>query len=182
MAEGKIAVRYARALFQAATDMGILDKVREDLSGILLIDSELPEFRDLIQSPVMNVSRKKGVFKSIFEKKVNDLSLRFILLLADNKREAYLPAVCRVYIDLYKKEKGIRSATVTTAGEIQEETAAKIKSSLEEYYKCSIELGTRVKPELIGGFVLRIEDEQIDASVANQLNRIRKGLDKSVIS
>ena len=181
MAEGKIAVRYARALFEAALDRGLLSKVRNDLESIIIVDSELPDFRDLLDSPVMGTSHKKDVFKLIFKDRLEDLSLRFILLMVDNNREAFLPAVCRVFIDLYKKEKGIKSAKVITAGSLHEKTAGRIKASLEEYFKCTIELGTSIKPELIGGFILRVEDQQLDASVLNQLKKIKKGLDRSLI-
>lgn len=182
MAEGKIAVRYARALFEAALEQGVLDKVRNDIDGILALDSDVAEFRDLLESPILNTVHKKEIFDLMLGEKIDDLSLRFIFLMTDKKREAFLPSACRVFIDMFKKEKGIKSALVTAAGSIHAETAERIKSTLEKHYECIIELGIKEKPELIGGFVLRVEDQQLDASVASQLKKIEKGLYQSIVT
>ncbi len=71
---------------------------------------------------------------------------------------------------------------VTTAGVLHESTSGRMKDNLEDYYKCKIELESKTKPEIIGGFVLRVDDQQLDASVATQLRKIKKGLDHSVVS
>lgn len=182
MNESKIAVRYGRALFESALEQGILDKVQDDLKSILSLDKKLPEFRDLLESPILSVDKKIKVFTSIFKGKLDDLSFRFVLLMTKNKREAFLPSVCRVFNDQYKLKKGIMAARVTTAGVLQDDNAKRIKESLEAYFKSHIELETEIKPELIGGFILRVDDKQLDASVASQLKKIRKELGQSVIS
>ncbi len=175
-------MRYAKALFESALEHGIMDKVQDDLKVLLSLDKQLPEFRDLLESPIINAGQKQKIFSSLFLGKVDDLTFRFIILLAQNKREAFLASVCRVFQDLYKKKKGIMAARVSTAGVLQDATAERMKKSLEGYFKSQIELETEMKPELIGGFVLRVEDQQLDASVASQLKKIRKELGQSVIS
>ena len=182
MSDGKIAVRYAKALFEAAADQGILDRVRDDMAELLVIDKEVPSFRDLLESPVMNVDQKKKVFSLLFKGKFDDLSHRFILMTAENKREVFIPSMARVFNDYYKQHKGIKEARVSAAVVINKETALKFRKALEDFYKCSIELETAIKPELIGGFVLRVEDRQLDASVSSQLNKIKKELGQAVIS
>lgn len=182
MSVGKIAVRYAKALFEAAKDEGKLEKTRDDLGVFLTLDREVPEFRDLLESPVLSKKQKNDIFSGLFSGKAEEISMRFLTLLTENKREVYLPSVCRVFMDMYKKMEGVKSAVVTTAGKIDQGTVEAVRKSLEDYYKCKIEIETNIKPELIGGFVLRIEDQQLDTSVASQLRKIRKGLDQSVIS
>ncbi len=182
MNEGKIAVRYAKALFEAATDQGILEKVREDVDSLQLLDNKVPGFRDLLESPVLNTEQKNKVFSILFEQKLEDLSYKFVLLMSKNKRESFIPSACRVFYDLYKEKKGIKAAMLTTAGVMNESTAHRMKESLEAHYKCIIELETKTKAEIIGGFVLRVDDQQLDASVSAQLKKIRKGLEDSIIS
>jgi len=182
MNESKIAVRYGRALFESALEQGILDQVSDDLKSILLLDKDLHEFRDLLESPILSVSRKVKVLTILFKGNLNDLTFRFVLLMTQNKREAFLPSVCRVFYDQYKLNKGIKSAKVTTAGVLHDDTAKRIKESLEVFFKSHIELDKEIKPELIGGFILRVDDKQLDASVASQLKKIRKELGQSVIS
>jgi len=175
-------VRYARALFEASVDQGKLENIQEDLNALLLLEQQVPEFKDLLDSPVLNASQKQGILKNLFENKVDSLTYRFLMLISENKREAFLPSVCRVFKDLYKQEKGIMAALVTTAGVLQKKTAERVKLTLEEFYKSHIELQTEMNSDLIGGFILRVEDQQLDASVASQLRKIKKGMDQSVIS
>lgn len=182
MSVGKIAIRYAKALFEAAQEGNKLETVRNDLMGFLDLDQSLPEFRDLLESPVLSAAQKKEILSILFAEKVEDLSMRFVVLLTENKREVYLPSVCRVFMDMYKAMQGVKSAVVTTAGQLETGTVEAVRKSLEDYYKCKIELETSIKPELIGGFVLRVEDQQLDTSVASQLRKIRQGLDHIVIS
>ena len=182
MSEGKIAVRYAKALFETASEKGALEKVRVDLEALQVLDQEVPEFRDLLGSPVLNTEQKHDIFSILLKGKVEELSLKFVFLITENKREAFIPSVCRVFNSLYKKEMGIKIAMVTTAGTLHESTSGRMKENLEDYYKCTIELKAKTKPEIIGGFVLRVDDEQLDTSVATQLRKIKKGLDQSVVS
>lgn len=182
MNESKIAVRYAKALFEGSLDQGKLDQVQEDLSALLSLEQQVPEFKDLLESPVLNASKKQDILTLLFKEKVDDLTYRFLIMISENKREAFLPSVCRVFKDLYKKKKGILAAQITTAGFLEELTAERVKLTLEDFFKSHVELQTEKNPELIGGFILRIEDKQLDASVATQLKKIKKGLDQSVIS
>lgn len=182
MSEGKIAVRYAKALFETASEKGALEKVRADLEALQVLDQEVPEFRDLLGSPVLNTEQKHDIFSILLKGKVEELSLKFVFFITENKREAFIPSVCRVFNSLYKEEMGIKTAMVSTASDLHESTSGRIKDNLEDYYKCKIELESKTKPEIIGGFVLRIDDQQLDASVATQLRKIKKGLDHSVVS
>lgn len=181
MNESKISVRYARALFEAAQDMGILEVIHADLGHLEFLQQEVPEFKELILNPIMKQSRKKEHLTNLFKSNLNELTFKFLMLLAENKREVFLSSVWRVFNDFYKKEKGILAAKVTTAALMQEDLALRMKKQLEKYFNSIIELDTIIKPEIIGGFVLRVEDLQLDSSVASQLRKIRKGLDGSVI-
>ncbi len=181
MNDSKIAVRYAKALFEAALDKGRLDSIQEDMNSLGSLDRQVPEFRDLLESPILNVRAKQKILTNLFKGKLEDLSFRFLMLLTEKKRESFLPSACRVFHDLYKKEKDIMAAMVTTAGTLQVATAKHIKETLEDFFKSHIELITEVNPDLIGGFILRVEDQQLDASVALQLKKIKKELDQSVI-
>ena len=182
MSVGKISIRYARAFFEAAQDSKKLKQTRDDIALFITLDGEVPEFRDLLESPVLSAIQKKEIFSSLFGGKVEDLSMKFLDLLTENKREVYLPSICRVIMDMYKEMEGIKSAVVTTAVPMDDKTIEDIRKNLEDFYKSKIELETIIKPELIGGFVWRVEEQQMDTIVGSQLRKIRKGLDQSVVS
>ena len=115
---------------------------------------------------------------SIFERKVGDLPLDFIRLVTGNNREEYLAAICRHYIKLYKEEKGIKMASIETASQLTKEIRQEMLTIIIRAFNAEIELHEEVKKDLIGGFVLRVEDKQLDSSVKGKLARIKKELQK----
>jgi F-type H+-transporting ATPase subunit delta len=180
MNQSKIAVRYAKALFQVAQEKNILDTLKKDMEQVALT-CEQSDFILLLESPVINTARKREIITDIFTKKINDLSLRFLLMIADNKREVHIPGICRNFIDQYLAFKGIKAAKVTTASSIDADTRQQIAKVISDLFNTEVELETEENAELLGGFVLRVGDDQIDASVAAKLNKIkREFLDTSI--
>jgi F-type H+-transporting ATPase subunit delta len=178
MKAGRIAVRYARALFLSAREHNVLDTVREDMEMILAAVTDLTELKSLLESPVVETRRKTLVLVSLFEGKVGDLVLDFIRLVTGNNREEYLAAICRHYNKLYKEEMGIMMASIETAAPLTEETRQEMLAIITRVFKAEIELKEDVNKDLIGGFVLRVEDKQLDSSVKGKLRRIKKELQK----
>ena len=93
MDESKISVRYARALFEAAQDMDILEAIHADLLHLEFLQQEVPELRDLILNPIMRLSKKTEHLTSLFKSNLNDLTFKFLILLTENKREVFLSSV-----------------------------------------------------------------------------------------
>ena len=178
MKVGQIAVRYAKALFQSAKEQGILDDVRKDMEIILATVSHFEEVKNLLESPVVDTRRKTGILVSLFEGRVGDLALDFIRLVTGNNREEYLAAICRHYVKLYKEEKGIMMANIETATPLSKEIRQEMLTIITTAFKAEIELQEEVKKDLIGGFILRVEDKQLDSSVRGKLVRIKKELQK----
>ncbi|MBI9066674.1 MAG: ATP synthase F1 subunit delta [Salinivirgaceae bacterium] len=180
MNQSKIAVRYAKALFQVAQEKNILEELKKDMEQVALT-CEQSDFILLLESPLIKTDRKREIMAKIFTQKVNDLTLRFLLMVADNKREVYIPGICRNFIDQYRLFKGIKAAKVTTASSIDNETKQQIAKVISDLFNTEVELTTEENSELLGGFILRVGDDQIDASVATKLNKIkREFLDTSV--
>lgn len=178
MNQGKIAVRYAKALFLSAREQQVLDAVRKDMELILAAVSDIVEIQSLIESPVVEARKKSGILVELFDGKISDLALDFIRLVAGNNREEYLAAISRNYIELYKKEKNIKIARVVTATPLTKEIRQEMATLITKAFKAEIELQEEVNKDLIGGFVLRVEDKQLDSSVKGKLIRIKKELQK----
>ena len=178
MSTGQIAVRYAKALFGSAKDQGMLDPVRSDMEMLLKTAGQIPEITVLLESPILASGQKFSVLSGIFSERITPLSLAFIRLVTDNKREEYLPGMARHFIRLYKEEKGIKVATVHSAIKLDPSSEQQIQRLMEEVFKSRIELEQEIREDLIGGFVLRVEDKQLDASVKGKLARIKKELQK----
>jgi len=175
MNDSKISVRYAKALFQAADEAKVLPQVMQDMDLIMKVYA-LADFRAALDSPIVKTSDKKQVALKLFTGKLSDLSMNFIDLMLTNKRESYLPHIARNFKSLYKKNQGILSAEIVVSKSIDKLQTANFRTLLKEVFKSDIELEEIIKPEILGGFILRVEDEQFDASVASGLAKIKKQL------
>ena len=176
MNTSKISVRYAKALFLAAEDAGTLEKIFGDVSLIHDVLGEVPRFRMILGNPVMAEKEKKDILNKTFGKYLDKLTVRFLDLLSENNRLVFLPDMARDFIDLYKKELGISYALLITAVQIDKKIVEKIRKDLADHLKKEVRLTTETDPEIIGGFILRIEDLQFDASITSALRRYKKEL------
>jgi len=176
MNNSKISTRYAKALLQSATEQKILEPVRKDMEALLQIVSAVPELIQLLESPVVEQLKKKEIINNIFSDTFNPLTLSFVRMTIDNKREEHLPAMARMFIHQYKEEKGIKMAVLTTTVTLDKQARSRIIHIIQDTFNTKIELSEKIDQDLIGGFILRVEDKQLDASVIGQLKRIRKEL------
>lgn len=176
MDQSTITVRYAKAFFSTAKEKNLLDTLKSDIELVLDVCNNSADFILLIESPVVKASKKADLIAAIFKSKVEELTLNFLLLIAKNKREVHIPGICRNFLDLTRKDQNIKSAVLTTASEVDSKTIKKIEKLLGKELNATIELSTKVNPEIIGGLVLRLDDNQYDASIATQLKKIKQNL------
>ena len=175
MNDSQISVRYAKALFQSASEQQLLDKVYQDME-VLTSTCKLEDFQYMLVVPTLQPSQKIKVLNTIFEKHVSKISMSMIDLVVKNKRETYLPGIARNFMDLYRKDKGIRKASLVTAQSVDESTMEGIRALIRKAYDSEVELSSSVHEDVIGGFVLTIEDMRYDASVASNLRKLKKQL------
>lgn len=176
MDQSKINVRYARAFFSLAKEKGLMDALQEDVATILAVCESSSDFNRLIDSPVIASSGKIKAIKSIFGGKVNAHTLNFLALITQNMREKFIPSIFRDLREMYRKSQGISSAVLTTARQLDDSIVEQIRRELETVSGGKVELSQSINPDLIGGFVLRMDDKQYDASVSTQLKRIKESL------
>jgi len=169
-----IAVRYSKALLSLAEEKGILNEVQKDISLIQSVCKTEIEFIRLLEFPVIPASKKISIFVEIFENKINALTLKFLKLIANNRRESQLYPMTFAFLNLYKEKQGIRTVTFTSVEKIDDPVRKAIKDLVKKYYNAEIELIEETNKDIIGGFVLRVDDEQFDASVVNQLEKIKR--------
>ena len=175
MNESQISVRYAKALFQSALEKKQLDTVYGDME--LVSDTcKVDDFMEMMMMPSLQVSQKITMANALFQKHLSKLSLSLINLVIENKREAHLAGIARNFSALYRKNQGIRSASLVTATPIDDASLKDIKALIKKAYDSEVELSSAVDEDVIGGFILTVEDQQYDASVANSLKKIKKQL------
>jgi F-type H+-transporting ATPase subunit delta len=180
MNDSIISVRYSRALFQSALSKNILDKVNQDMLLVSMI-CKVPEATEFLRSPVIVPSKKIGIFHRMFGKNVEAITLSLIDLLVKNGRESYLPSIARVFMHETLKHKGITKSVLTTALKIDDKVRQQIIDLVSEIFKTKVELEEVVEKEIIGGFILRVDDNYIDASIRNKLNKVKKELNRTIM-
>lgn len=176
MNESKISVRYAKALLLSAKENNLLKEIYSDMKWVYQISREVNEFYDFIESPIITPSQKRNIIHAVFENITNKLTLSFLDLIVKNRRETYIPDISRRFLDIYKKYMGITSVILTTVVRVDDELKERIIKLIQDTFHTEVELTEKMNDELIGGFILRLEDKMMDASVANELKKMRKNL------
>ena len=178
MNDSKISVRYSRAIFQSALEKKILDKVYQDM--IFISEICKTETKEFLQSPIIIPSKKEAIFHKMLGGNVEDITLSLIDLIVKNGRETFIPAIARNFIHETKKFRGITESVLTTAVTVDEKVRKQITDLISDVFKTKVELKENIDPEIIGGFILQIDDSYIDASIRNKLRKIKKELIGSV--
>ncbi|MGK0254403.1 MAG: F-type H+-transporting ATPase subunit delta [Mariniflexile sp.] len=173
MAGARAAIRYAKAVLSLASDKKSADAVNSDMKLIANTIAESKDLSDALQSPVIPSSVKKSILLEVF-KKSNKTTLSLIDILITNNRIAILGDVAVKYNELFDQSKGIELATVTTAIPLTDALKQKVLAKAKELTGKDIEVESIVDESILGGFVLRIGDIQYNASIANQLSKLKR--------
>jgi len=173
----KIAIRYAKALFLAALEEQKLEVLYRDLMAIQETVETNKDLRFFLKTPVLNPSEKKNFLTNALKPYIDNLTLRFLVLITEHRRENLLNDMIRNFIAQYHKYHQIVSASLITPVTVDTEFINKIKSKLELAMSKKFDIKIEVQEELIGGFILQIEDKEFDASIKTQLNKIKTKLE-----
>jgi len=171
----RAALRYAKATLDLAKEKGIADKINEDMILIGKAISESNDLQVMLKSPVIRSSVKRSVLKKIFGSKVNPLTEKVINLLIENGRIELLELVSKEYIIIYDYLKGIETALITTAIPLTKELEKDFLKKVTELVGKDISIKNIVDPSIVGGYILRVGDQQLDSSVTGLLNSVREG-------
>lgn len=173
---GTISSRYAKALFSLAKEKGLESRVYDDMKMLVDSFSLEPELKAVLSNPIVTLSEKHRLLTAAGGIEVCELYTRFVDLVLAHRRENCLLFMSYIYIHLYRKDKKITRVQFSTAVAADEPVKTHLRNKLMEETGSTIEFSGHVKPELIGGFHLRIGNYRIDASYATQLRDIRNGL------
>ena len=180
MADQRVAARYAKSLLDLGKEMGTLDAVKTDMDLLSKTMAESRELRLLLRNPIVKHDKKLAILKAIFEGKVSDMTLRFFTILTEKNRESAIEGIGSEFLAQYNALQGIQSAEVTSATPLTAIARLEIRKLVTQQTGLTeVELHEKVDPELIGGFVLRVGDKQIDDSVRTSLRRMRTSLQEN---
>jgi len=180
MNQSQLTLRYAKALFDLSLEQKVLEKVKSDMMFIDQVCHENKDLRRMLHNPVINVDKKQKVMHKIFASRIDKLTLRFIDIIARKRREHYLDGIASAFVELYKDYKGIKTAHVSSPVPVMDSDRKAILSILKKLTDKSIELQEQVKEELIGGFILKMDNFQVDQSMKSKIKELKKDFEKNL--
>ncbi|WP_433814535.1 ATP synthase F1 subunit delta [Flavobacterium johnsoniae] len=175
MASTRAAIRYAKAILDLANSKGVAEAVNNDMKSIASAIETNTELSTFIQNPTTTVEVKESALLEVFAD-VNGVTKGLFHLLFENKRFEILDAIAVEYNKLFDESNGVEVAKVTTAIPMDAVLEAKVLAKVATLSDKKITIENIVDPSIIGGFILRIGDNQYNASVANRLQVLKREL------
>ncbi len=170
----KSANRYAKAVLQQATEDNLAEVVFGDMQSVASTINSSKELRSVLKSPVIKLSDKKEALHSIFSEQSKS-TRNLIDVLIENKRIDALGDVAESYVNLYNDAKGVKVANVTTAVPLSKELEEQVLSKVKQITgSANVTLNNTIDASIIGGFILRVGDLQYNASIANNLSKLKR--------
>ncbi len=173
LVSSEIAEPYAQALMGTAQSADLVDKMGEDVAFLRSILKDSDELQAVLASPVVKPETKKGILRQIAGETVHSYTLNFLQILVDRGRIVFLDSICSQFQTLLRELRQTALAEVVSAVELSDEQKESVRQKVIQISGArQVELQTSVDPDLIGGVIIKVGSQVIDASLRGQLRRI----------
>jgi len=179
MRDIKVAHRYAKSLLGIAKENNLLEELYKDMHLVNDVCSQNRDLELLLKSPIVKTDKKRAILNEIFDKNISEISRTFIHIILTKKREGILSDIATAFIDVYKTEKHIKTAQITTAIPLSKSQKEHIVSLVKKVGDSEVELNETINPEIIGGMIIRVGDKQIDESIKRKLKNLEMEFDEN---
>jgi len=180
MARFRAAKRYAKGLMEFSTEQGQASQINLEMIDLVKAIESSRDLAQFLDSPILDSKKKNTIIKELF-KDFSPTTQNFITLVVNHRRENGLKEIAKEFIDLYNHLNNVKKVEITSAIQLSDELIQQIvdnaKSSMGSEYTYSVE--TKVDADLIGGYILRVGDNQVDSSIRTRLNRLKKDFSKN---
>ena len=174
----KIAVPYARALFDFSVEKNIMHQITADFQNLDTFLNEASELMDYLNSPVVKTEAKREILAKTLKSQINTETFKFLMVLVNRNRINLLNAIINNYLELVYETASIKMIEVSTASVFTNAQKNTLIQKLKELTNArEIRLVINVDPSLIGGFLIKTDSKVIDFTIKNQLQQLAKHLD-----
>ena len=173
--QSRAAIRYAKAIYEIADEENFIKEIFNDMIRINKLNRDSSDFKNLLSNSIIDNLNKKKAILSLLEKK-NPITERLLDLLIHNKRVAIISDIAGCFIQLYNKNNNIKEAIVITASPIDKDLERKILSQIKIPAAKSINLINLVDSSIIGGFIIRYDGKEYNASIKQNLKNLKTEL------
>ncbi|MEB3178936.1 MAG: ATP synthase F1 subunit delta [Nostocaceae cyanobacterium] len=173
VALSEIAQPYAQALMSVAQANNLTEQFGEDLRSLLSLLKESADLQNFIANPFIKPETKKGVLGQVLGEGANPYLRNFMMLLVDRRRINLVEDICQQYLALLRQLNQTILAEVTSAISLSEAQQAAVKEKVIAMTNArQVELETKIDPDLIGGVIIKVGSQVVDASIRGQLRRM----------
>ena len=174
MLTSKVAKRYAQGLLNFTQESGSTASVFNEMGDVVKTIEHSKELRNFFNSPIIDVKKKVSVANEIF-KIFSPVSQNLIQLVIKHGRENQLQNIAQEFINKVEDLNGVQRITLTSASQLSQENITNIlKSTNLVNHDNKFDVKTTINPNILGGYILRVGDQQIDASVKSKLDQLKK--------
>jgi F-type H+-transporting ATPase subunit delta len=164
---------YAQALMSVARANNLTEQFGEDVHSLIDFLEESEQFRNFLANPFVQSEDKKAVLKRVIGDSVNPYLRNFLLLLIDRRRIILLEGICQQYLSLLRQLNQTVLAEVTSAVELNDEQKQAVRDKVIAMTSArEVELATKIDRNLIGGVIIKVGSQVVDASLRGQLRRL----------
>lgn len=173
----EISEPYAEALMSLAQGHNLTERFGEDVKFTLALLQESEELRQFLINPFLKAETKKAVLRQLVQNQVHDFFWKFLSLLLDRRRIFLLEAICKQYQVLLRKlNNTVLAEVIATIEPTEAQRQAMIQKVKAMTGAAQVELEIKLDPDLIGGVIIRVGSQVLDASLRGQLRRLTNTL------
>ena len=176
MATARVASRYAKALLSLAEERGELDAVANDLTTLDEVIGGSADLAVMLKSPVVKADKKQAVLEAVFSNHVSALTLGYLRILVGKGREGLIGDLAIEGKNQLRLMRNVKEVSLTTAAPLTAELREKVLGQVAKVHNGDVELQEQVDPNILGGYILKMGDQMVDASIKRQLRSLGREL------
>lgn len=170
----KLASRYAKSVLDLSLEKGQIEQVYADMRLILMACKDSKDLALMLRSPIIKPDKKEKILTAVFSNKVNTITKEFINIIVRKKREYAIEQIAESFVEQYKRHKKILTAVITTAFGLDDDLRKKVLQVVKDAAKSEVELVEKVDTNIIGGFIIRVGDNQDDTSIRTKIMKLNR--------
>jgi len=174
MSNQRVASRYAKSIMELSLEKGRLEEVHRDFLRLTALAASNHELSLVLKNPIVNSDKKLNVLKALFAKEAEPLTMTFFVIVSRKNREGILLDVAKEFENQYNLHMSIQVAEVTTTFPIDDILRKEFSEVVKEISgKKIVQLVEKINPDLIGGYILKVNDRQLDESLSSKLRQLK---------